>query len=665
MSDETKVSWSGTLTLVILWGIGPFVYLCIYLVNLMKRKYGGGIENLEAVEEAVVPSKKGEEDSTTIAETDYGGKSVQNWTSTQYLFSLIGYAIGIGNVWRFCYVIAQDGGSASLFAYIICTIFVATPLFMYEMILGQYLRLHAANAWQYIKPRYQGLAISQFVMLLIAQSYFVMIIGYTVPYMIGSCSDPLPWTIHPSGSEGYWTEHVLGLKETVFSDDTDGSVSSSLEEVDGLSMQWSLVGSLLFVWIVVFFSISFGKSILADITYVTVCAPVVLMVILIIRTAFLPGAVDGISFYIGKFEASKLGEAQVWANALSQCLFSLSPGFGTAITLSATTTKTEDVYRAAIITSVANTVFAFASGLAVFAMVGNIAYTSGRDVAEVASSGGQGLAFIVIASAMPTFGGAANAFSAMFFFMLFTLGLDSSFCWAETLTASVEDFIPKEKRPRTWIISLFTCSVSFLIGLPYATTKGNLILDGVDFFVGINFLLLVCFVESIVFNFDFGFKRLEYALQKATSGMRSLRPAYLCCRFDFHLMIPAATFGLFLFQMIQTIIKPYLPNNPNIEAIGWACFAVCFAMLFIGFQKFSQDGSLKDIPDDYPYDGTVEERKVYWANFEDDENKKVDAKDDDNEEIGGTGDPSDELGKTDDPASNNYIVDKDSVELDA
>ena len=52
-------------------------------------------------------------------------------------------------------------------AYIISTIFVATPLFMYEMLLGQFLRLHAANAWVYIKPRWQGLAISQFVMLLI------------------------------------------------------------------------------------------------------------------------------------------------------------------------------------------------------------------------------------------------------------------------------------------------------------------------------------------------------------------------------------------------------------------------------------------------------------------------------------------------------------------
>jgi hypothetical protein len=143
-ADETKVSWSGTLTLILLWGIGPLIYLGIYIVNLLKRKYygggGGGIENLEAVveEEAAVavavavaaaadPAKTDDGDDknekkevdddgevTTFADSDHEG-SVQNWTSTQYLFSLIGYAIGIGNVWRFCYIIAQDGGSASLF----------------------------------------------------------------------------------------------------------------------------------------------------------------------------------------------------------------------------------------------------------------------------------------------------------------------------------------------------------------------------------------------------------------------------------------------------------------------------------------------------------------------------------------------------------------------
>ena len=428
-----------------------------------------------------------------------------------------------------------------------------------------------------------------------------MIIGYTVPYMIASCADPLPWTLHPQGSYGYWYENILGLQEPAPTASTDDALAATddvgnatpttdgLVEVTDLEFRESLVGALLFVWIVIFFSVSFGKSVLADITYVTVCAPVILMIILIIRTAFLPGAGDGIAFYIGKFEKEKLAKPQIWANALSQCLFSLSPGFGTAITLSSTTTTHEDIYKAAILTSIANTVFAVASGFAIFAMVGNIAFTTGDSVADVASTGGQGLgmclvnyfvcstgtrvistdhllfslllftsylhllrlffrffccrwccfhrknydrnnmiqyttrhdlitttnvhfiaqytilksgrrstttkhyhnnnvyifvAFITIASAMPTFGSAANSLSAMFFFMLFTLGLDSSFCWAETLTASVEGFLPVDKRPKTWVISLLTCTTCFFIGLPFATTKGNVILDCVDYFVG-------------------------------------------------------------------------------------------------------------------------------------------------------------------------------------
>ena len=56
--------------------------------------------------------------------------------------------------------------------------------------------------------------------------------------------------------------------------------------------------------------------------------PVVLMLILVIRTPFLDGAGDGIEFYIGKFEADKLSDLTVWATACSQILFSLSPGFG-------------------------------------------------------------------------------------------------------------------------------------------------------------------------------------------------------------------------------------------------------------------------------------------------------------------------------------------------
>jgi hypothetical protein len=127
LGETTTISWSGTITLIILWGIGPLIYLGIYIVNLFKRKYnkGGSIEEEEAEESAVVVKKTtGDDDdedadntttTRTVAVSEHEGEVVQNWTSTQYLFSLIGYAIGIGNVWRFCYIIAQDGGSASLF----------------------------------------------------------------------------------------------------------------------------------------------------------------------------------------------------------------------------------------------------------------------------------------------------------------------------------------------------------------------------------------------------------------------------------------------------------------------------------------------------------------------------------------------------------------------
>jgi len=282
----------------------------------------------------------------------------------------------------------------------------------------------------------------------------------------------------------------------------------------------------------------------------------------------------------------------------------------------------------AIITSTANTLYAIASGFAIFAMVGNIAHDSGRSVEDVASTGGQGLAFIVVADAMPTFGGAANVMSVMFFFMLFTLGLDSAFCWQETMNGTVEDLLERyagfggANKPRLskWAVSLGTCVFCFLIGLPYATTKGNLILDGVDFYVGTNFLLLVCFVESIVLNFDFGWKRLEYALQKATLGKKTLVPIYQCCRFDFHIAIPIATLGLFLYQTSQVIISPYMPGHLSIEITSWTLFGVCVALLLWGIWR-RDDGKLEEllVPfEEYPWG------KDYWASVPTEDDKEED-----------------------------------------
>ena len=67
-----------------------------------------------------------------------------------------------------------------------------------------------------------------------------------------------------------------------------------------------MASGLLFVWIFTFFALAFGKSILAKVTSVTVIGPVLLLAVLVGQTATLPGASDGIAFYLGRFEWDQL-----------------------------------------------------------------------------------------------------------------------------------------------------------------------------------------------------------------------------------------------------------------------------------------------------------------------------------------------------------------------
>ena len=110
--------------------------------------------------------------------------------------------------------------------------------------------------------------------------------------------------------------------------------------------------------------------------------PVILMIVLVIVSTQQPGALEGIQFYIGKFDWSELGYARVWATALSQILFSLSPGFGTAITYSSFVGHKEDVYRTGLIVAFCNSAFSVLSGFAIFSIVGYMAYEEGVPVEE-------------------------------------------------------------------------------------------------------------------------------------------------------------------------------------------------------------------------------------------------------------------------------------------
>jgi SNF family Na+-dependent transporter len=448
-------------------------------------------------------------------------------------------------------------------------------------------------------------------MLFFILSYYNVVLAYSVVYIFSSLLDPFPWA---ESSSSYWKEDVLNN----YGGDYDGKSLGA--------PQWKLVVALLIVWLVVFFSLSFGKKILAKVTWVTVVGPVVLLLILVFRTAALDGASDGVEFYIGKFDGEVLGDLTVWTTACGQIIFSLSPGMGTAVTLSSSTKPKANVFKTCMIVAFCNSAFSIIGGFAIFSIIGNITYklneTGGiadpvtgamrlTTVNEQARAG-PGLAFIAIADGMKHFGDGQHVMAILFFMMLLTLGLDSTFAWAETFVTYFEDYArDRGYKVQKWIIVGAVSVVLFLFGIPFCTRMGNELLDTVDHFVAAYYLLLGCGLEALMFSADFTWRRLSVAVRESTKDAPFWRAAFRYTEPLFFFAVTVATpimsFGLFLYMLVQDLEKPYEGYPDELLAVGWIFLFVCiFATIagpwkyFASFGMSSGDSTLPALEDLVP-----------------------------------------------------------------
>lgn len=191
--------------------------------------------------------------------------------------------------------------------------------------------------------------------------------------------------------------------------------------------------------------------------------------------------------------------------------------------------------------------------------------------------GSMGLAFITMAEAMKYFGSLSNFMSVMFFSMLLLLGLDSAYALEQTLTSYVLDFCDDRgwPQPTRWKVSMCTCIVSALFGLIFTTRMGSELITVVDHFVASIFLLIVAFMESIMLSLDFTYKRLEFALAKATfdnpgtPNGRKLFPGLLC-KLDLHVTVPALSGLLAIYLIVQDARDGYMGYPRSLQAWGWA-----------------------------------------------------------------------------------------------
>ncbi|MBA7503944.1 hypothetical protein ES706_02569 [subsurface metagenome] len=422
----------------------------------------------------------------------------ERWTSRYYfLFAAIGSAIGLGNVWRFPYMTYKYGGGAFLIPWIIGLIVMGIPWMMMEFGMGRYFQRGAPGVFEGIGKKWEWLGWWPVFCAFLIITYYSVIMAWSLRYVVSSTT--MAWGIGEAGAAGagsYFFGEILRI--------------SSGPGVLGAPIG-STVGFLALIWVVIYFIVFKGVGVIGKVAVWTVSIPWVLLVILAIRGLTLPGAVEGLNFYLTPNLAA-LGNAEVWFAAFSQIAFTLSLGMAGMFAYGSFIAKKADVTNNAFITSFSNCATSFFAGFAVFSTVGFIMQALSIPVGEVSASG-LGLAFVsypVAISMMP----GANAFIGILFFLcLFFLGIDSLFFLAYGgVISPIMDKFGLSRVKATLIVIV----ISFLIGLVYTTNGGLYWLDIVDRTVCFYGLLLTGALACIVIGWVFGAGKLREHLNETS-----------------------------------------------------------------------------------------------------------------------------------------------------
>nr|XP_046267392.1 sodium- and chloride-dependent betaine transporter-like isoform X2 [Scatophagus argus] len=327
--------------------------------------------------------------------------------------------------------------------------------------------------------------------------------------------------------------------------------------------------------------------------YITATFPFIMLLILLIRGVTLPGALDGIIYYLYP-DISRLSDPQVWMDAGTQIFFSYAIGLGFLTSLGSYNTYNNDCYRDCFYLCLLNSATSIVAGFAIFSILGFMTYEQGVDISEVAESG-PGLAFIVYPRAvamMPM----PQLWSVCFFIMIILLGLDSQFVGLECLMTSLVDLFPTYLRQgyRRELVLLAICSVCCLLGLSLVTEGGMYLLQLLDHHVcsGTTLLLLSLF-QSVSISWVYGADRFYSNI----ADMIGYHPNPFM-KYCWTYITPLICFGTFIFSIVKysplkfsnTYVYPLWAN-----ILGWFIATVSLSLipLFVLYKIKQGEGTLR------------------------------------------------------------------------
>ena len=367
------------------------------------------------------------------------------------IMATVGCAVGLGNIWRFPYMLGQNGGAAFLAVYILCIILLGLPVMLSEFFIGRYTRKNAAGAFKVLAPGtkwsligYNGV-LASFLIL----GFYSVVAGWTLEYIMqavtGSLSDKAPEAFAQDfklfSTEIFrpilWTVTFIGLTHFI--------VVSGVKE--GIERTSKVMMPILFL----------------------------ILLALCIRSVTLPNASEGL-YFLFKPDFSKITSAVV-LSAMGQAFFSLSIGMGCLITYSSYFSKDTKMQITALQVTILDTLVAVMAGIMIFPAV----FSFG-----IAPTAGPELVFITLPNVFQQLPMGA-IWSLVFFLLLALAALTSTISLHEVATAYVHEEYQITRTKAAWFVSGGVMVLGILSSLSIGIWK-EYTLFGLTFFDLLDYL---------------------------------------------------------------------------------------------------------------------------------------------------------------------------------
>ena len=329
--------------------------------------------------------------------------SREQWSSRLgFLLAAVGSAVGLGNMWRFSYLTAENGGAAFVLLYVGFTLLIGVPLLLAELALGRGSRRSPVQALLHFGgPRWKPLGALFVAVGFLILAYYSVIAGWTARYMfeaifVGVPADSAAHFDSISSGAQAISWHLLFMATVVLI--VGGGVRAGIERV---------------------------TLVLMPLLFVLVCA-------LAIYAATLDGAGAGYRFYL-EVDLEKLQSLDVLREAAGQAFFSLSLGMGAMLTYASYLSQQENLPNESLVVAVADFGVAFVAGLAVFPLI----FALGLETQVGEST--VGALFITLPRAFAELGGAGRVVAFVFFAALLVGALTSAISLLEVVVASAID----------------------------------------------------------------------------------------------------------------------------------------------------------------------------------------------------------------------------------